>query len=106
MSTAPTGKQILAAPMREGNDAHAATIGEYLCQLLAVLWREEQGFSGKRPFGNSGWQYDVYTALIDAGYLAGELDEDGYIEDVDQTAGDALVQTAIAAAFNAAEDRP
>lgn len=97
--TEPTGEQILATPMQGGNDAHAETIGQYLRQLLAALWRDEEMFSGKRPFGNSGWQYDVYGALIDAGYVEGELYEDGSVEDLDPYAADALVQKAISAAF-------
>lgn len=36
------------------NGAGAATVGEYLAKLLAELWLHDEGFSGKRPFGNSG----------------------------------------------------
>ena len=32
------------------------TVKDYLKTLLHTLWDEEDGFSGKRPFGNSGWQ--------------------------------------------------
>jgi hypothetical protein len=31
------------------------TIRDYLRILLETLWEEGEGFSGKRPFGNSGW---------------------------------------------------
>jgi hypothetical protein len=30
-----------------------------------TLWDEEDSFSGKRPFGNSGWKWDVYTAFLE-----------------------------------------
>jgi len=39
------------------------TVRDYFYNLLRTLWIEEEGFSGKRPFGNSGWQYDIYNAL-------------------------------------------
>lgn len=41
------------------------TIKEYFKTLLEQLWREEESFSGKRPFGDSGWQREIYEVLID-----------------------------------------
>lgn len=76
------------------------SLREYLCALLAKLWEEGESFSGKRPFGNSGWDYDVYTFLVKGGAVAGELDDDGYIVDFDRTAANKLVPGLIAAAFN------
>lgn len=67
------------------------TLREYLKELLKVLWEKEDGFSGKRPFGNSGWQYDVYGSLVKAGHLEGTLDEDGYVEDFDDRQAQELV---------------
>lgn len=71
------------------------SIREYLCELLLVLWAEGEGFSGKRPFGNSGWEHDLYKPLIKAKLVPGELDEDGYLETVDQFKADALVRKLI-----------
>jgi hypothetical protein len=68
MTTEPTGEQILAVPMG-GNDADAATIREYLVELATAVWRQGEGFSGKRPFGNSDWQWDLSLALADAGMV-------------------------------------
>lgn len=45
------------------------TIKEYFLELLKTLWLEEEGFSGKRPFGNSGWQYEIYDLLTQNGIL-------------------------------------
>jgi len=59
------------------------TLREYFKKLLITLWEEGEDFSGKRPFGNSGWQYDVYKSLILAGNIYGEIDEDGYISELD-----------------------
>lgn len=87
--------EILNLPM-EQNDADAETIRDYLKALLTELWIEEEGFSGKRPFGNSGWQYDVYAALINAGKIDGELDEDGCVDECDTEKADKLIIKAIA----------
>lgn len=65
---------ILDVPMDE-NDADAATIRDYLKLLLVTVWQQNEQFSGKRPFGNSGWQWDVYRALVKAKLIAGEIDE-------------------------------
>lgn len=65
---APTPGQVLATPMGP-NDAGAQTVRGYLVELLATVWREEEGFSGKRPFGNSGWQHELCDALAAVGYV-------------------------------------
>jgi hypothetical protein len=96
--TAPASampQQVLDLPLPE-NDSGASTVRGYLGALLAGLWREEAGFSGKRPFGNSSWQYDIYVPMIHAGMVAGQLDEDGYVERVDVPAADNLILAAIA----------
>lgn len=93
-------KDYINIPMQE-NDATANTIGEYLERLLLTLWDEEEGFSGKRPFGNSGWKYEVYTALIHAKVVNGKLDEYGDIEKVDYSAADIVVREIISEVFNA-----
>jgi hypothetical protein len=70
-------RTILRLPMMK-NDSGATTVGGYLQKLLVTLWIEQEGFSGKRPFGNSGWDYDLMKALADGGFIKGEIDEDGY----------------------------
>ena len=53
------------------------TVKGYLKRLLYTLWEEEDGFSGKRPFGNGGWQFEVIYALIEDGYISGRVKYDG-----------------------------
>jgi hypothetical protein len=77
------------------NDANAKTIRDYLKALLTKLWTEGEGFSGKRPFGNSGWEFEIYTALIKAGAVDGKLDQDGYLDKVDDMAANKLIFEAI-----------
>jgi hypothetical protein len=59
------------------------TIGDFLIELLATLWTEKDQFSGKRPFGNSSWEYDLYVALVENNIVKGKIDEWGDIEDID-----------------------
>ncbi len=78
----------------QSNDADAATIGEYLSKLLELVWIEDEGFDGKRPFGNSGWKQEVYNALGRAEAVAGEEVEPGYWE-IDESLADAYILATI-----------
>lgn len=77
------------------NDAKAKTVREYLKALLVTLWDKDEGFSGKRPFGNGGWKYDIYAALIKAGVVTGKLDDEGCVETCDESKADKLILGAI-----------
>lgn len=57
------------------DDAEFDTIRDYLKGLLTNLWTEGEGFSGKRPFGNSGWRHDLYRPLIAAGFPAEDYED-------------------------------
>jgi hypothetical protein len=88
--------QILNIPMNpDENDAGASTIRDYLVSLLGAVWYAGEGFSGKRPFGNSGWTGDLYEPLVKAGIIPGRMDEDGYIDDWDPRDGYAAIAAAI-----------
>lgn len=73
----------LDAPMQR-NDAKASNVREYLLKLLDTLLAEEEGFSGKRPFGNSGWLGEIELALVKSGHVKGTVDEDGFLETSDE----------------------
>ena len=90
--------QVLACPMRP-NDACADTVREYLILLLQRLWEEEEGFSGKRPFGNSGWKFEIYAALVDEGIVRGKFCSDGTLDYVDTKTANVLIFDAIATLF-------
>lgn len=62
--------QVLDCPMPD-NNAGADTVRGYLLELLEMVWVEEDGFSGKRPFGDSGWKHEIYGALNRAGIIPG-----------------------------------
>ncbi len=79
----------------QSQDLDETTIREYLHAFLTRLLTEEEGFSGKRPFGNSGWKYDLYNGLDAAGVLKDAVrddpDEDGHLLEFDQEDADALI---------------
>lgn len=74
-----SGELILGLPMRD-NDSGERTIRGYLIALLRQVWREQDGFSGKRPFGNSDWTSDLYLALVDGGIILATLHPDGDLD--------------------------
>ena len=77
--TTMTPQQLLDLPLPE-NDSGADTVRGYLVALLTMLWQEGEGFSGKRPFGNSSWEYDLYQPMARAGLITATFDEDGYVD--------------------------
>lgn len=88
-------RAVLACPMKQPNDANAPTVRAYLVALMRELWREREGFDGKRPFCNSSWAYEIYDSLGLADLIHVVFDEDGYIESVDSPTADRLVSAAI-----------
>jgi hypothetical protein len=93
--TEPAGAEVLAVPL-PANDANAATVRDYLVALVREVWREDECFSGKRPFGNSGWQHEVYVGLAQAGLIESTRDKWDELE-YDTDVADQLIQRAIAA---------
>lgn len=88
-------EKIKNIPIISDDVDEGTTLKEYLILLLDTLWYEDESFSGKRPFGNSGWQYEVYASLIRAGVIEGTLDEYGYIIDFNESKASKLVRTVI-----------
>ena len=61
------------------NDSGETTVRGYLKALLRTLWEEGEGFSGKRPFGNSGWEFDLTEPLIEGGLATGRASAEALI---------------------------
>lgn len=86
-----TTKGILTLSFYSSDLNRSLTIREYLIELVRTVWKEGEGFSGKRPFGNSGWEWDLAIPLINAGVLEGTLDSDGDLENFDRKQYDKIV---------------
>ncbi len=97
----PTDMSLLSAlEARFDSDAgDNITVRDYLYELLTRLWDKGEGFSSKRPFGNSGWEYELYAPLIKNGYIKGTIDSEGYVSDFDQDEANDYVFDLISAAF-------
>lgn len=91
-----TGKDILKIKFESSDLNKTVTIKQYLKTFISTAFEEGEGFSGKRPFGNSGWTHDIEVGLVKAGVLKGELDEDGFLQSVEPGFDD-LIQKAIKA---------
>lgn len=90
---------VLSYPMTD-NDANAKNVGEYLHSLLFTLWEEGEGFSGKRPFGNSGWECDLYKPLVNGGFVEGRFDDEyGDLISLDEREANKLIFDCIAYVF-------
>ena len=85
---------VLDLPMFT-NDAEAATVRGYLKALLRGLWVKQEGFSSKRPFGNSGWTGELEIALIKAGKIPGSVSPEGWLEESDSNAAHKVILEAI-----------
>lgn len=88
---------VLACPMIRPNDANAETVRDYLKALLLKVWEEAENFSGKRPFGNSGWEYEVYESLGAAGIINTSIDDWDDVVIEDPRSADQLILDAIKA---------
>lgn len=102
-STEKTALTALNVIMPASDAGDNITVRDYLFKLLDTLWEEGESFNGKRPFGNSGWEWDIINPLVRSGHIAGEIDEydDVYCED--EEAANAFVFEIIRAAFYGAK---
>lgn len=106
--TMDLARQVLDCPMVHPNDADAETVGEFLSTLLIALWDEGECFSGKRPLGNSDWQWQVLGSLVKGGLVKGTIDSDGGYEQLEyssfsegaETAANKLIISAIRLSYN------
>lgn len=77
-----TQEEILNLQIEFNHTGEFVTVREWFIRLFSQLWIEGEGFNGKRPFGNSGWNFELYAVLIKNNIIAGKLDEYGYVEDI------------------------
>lgn len=70
-----TNKEILDLEFESSDLGRTVTIREFFKELLTALFKDSEGFNGKRPFGNSGWEYDLCARLAQCGIINGDISE-------------------------------
>jgi len=96
---------LSALELRFDSDAgENLTVRDYLYILLTKVWNEGEGFDGKRPFGNSCWEYELYKPLVESGLVTGSINDEGYVEDVDCDKANEIVFNLISAVFYGVEE--
>lgn len=97
----PTNNVLLdALNVQMSREFEGMTVRDYLRSLLTELWDKREEFSGKRPFGNSGWEYDLYEPLVRDGFIEGLMAEGRIYEIDDPRMAHAFVSDLILAVFN------
>ena len=56
-------EKILNTLITSSDFKEPVTLKDYLRDILVELWCTGEGFSGKRPLGNSDWQYCIYQSI-------------------------------------------
>lgn len=68
------------------------TLRCYLISLAQKCWEEGESFSGKRPFGSSGWHAEVYKALAKRGLIVVYRNSEGEWTDFDEVHGNKIIE--------------
>jgi len=84
-------EEILSLKFKSRDLRREITIKEYFITLLEGLWIEKETYNGKRPFGNSDWEYEIYRVLVKNNLIPGKLHDDGGIEEFDRKIADIFV---------------
>lgn len=90
-----TSKEILELKFHSNDLRKTVTVKDFFKELLKRLFKEMECFSGKRPFGNSDWEYDMCACFIKNGIVDGKIDEDGYIYECNWRQFDNVIQVLI-----------
>lgn len=86
-----TNEEILSLTFESSDLSKTVTIRQFIKELARAVWIEQEMFSGKRPFGNSGWTHDVYSCLVKNGLIKGIFDSDGYLRSCNCDDADRLI---------------
>ena len=62
----------------ESMDIGTVTARAYLKRLLHDLLMKGESFSGKRPWGNSGWEHELAMPLSIAGVIDADIEDERY----------------------------
>lgn len=73
-------------------DLGDVSLREYFQELLIRIWDEGEDFRGKRPFGSSGWAWDLRRAVILAGAVPGVVENGTVVQLDDVDAADRIIR--------------
>lgn len=90
-----TREEILELPVMRHDLGSEISMRYFFERLFCDLWKKEANFDSKRPWGNSGWKWDIYVTLIKHNVIPGKLDEYGYVEEVDSKSASDFVENEI-----------
>lgn len=86
-------EQILETEVYDGD-----TLRTVLKDLVVKIFNEQEGFSGKRPFGDSDFYCRVENSLVIAGFVEGVV-EDGEVVQSNDAQFDKLIKDCVEYAF-------
>lgn len=84
-----TNKEILELKFESTDLGREISIRDFFKELLTALFKEGECFSGKRPFGNSGWDYDLCVCLVKNEVIKGKCLKYGDLDDWDYDSAEA-----------------
>lgn len=100
-----TNNEILNLTIDNYDFPEDMTIKGYLEELLITLWKEGEQFSGKRPFGNGGWEHDLYRPLVNNNVIEGSINKYNELNDFDYKKADKLIEELIKEAFKIKKEK-
>jgi hypothetical protein len=71
-------EKVLSTKLTRYATGEAQTVKEFFTNSLLDLWEREEGFSGKRPCGNSGWKSEILSAVAGKENLTEEEEQHYY----------------------------
>lgn len=81
-------------------DVEGTSLRVMLKDLLTMVLLQGEEFSGKRPWGDSGWEFDIYRAMVLNGFIKGAVDEYGDIYNYSLAEGDELLMRCVEEIFD------
>lgn len=81
-------------------DVEGTSLRVMLKDLLTMVLLQGEQFDGKRPWGDSGWEFDIYRAMVLNGFIKGTVDEYGDIYNYSVAECDELILRCVEEIFD------
>jgi hypothetical protein len=62
-------------------EGRQTTLRKEIWKLGTDVWKRQQGFSGKRPYGDSGYYHNVVRGLVEKRLVPGVMKNEGTDDD-------------------------